>query len=465
MKRPSREFVVTLVAVLVVGAVVLIAAAMMRKSAARELDSKLYIAPEVEITREMRWLQEYVRIDTSNPPGNEIEGARFLERILREHGIRSEIVESAPGRASLYARLEGERSGDALMLMHHIDVTPADPADGWRKDPFSGTIEGGYLWGRGALDMKGIGIAHLAAFLEAAESKRRLKRDLVFLAVADEEAGSRAGVRWLLENRPEWFEGVTGCLTEGGITEMVAGELVYFGIEVGAPVLSKWRVVSPTLRDAQRARVAIEPLMDPVEPDVISPAVLEYFRSVAPARQVVGWHLHDVPRALAAGRYYQIPPNYRWLMEVRALVGPISRSGDSFVLPVDVSAPPEIAFEDAKMRLHTLLSDLPVEVQLSDVAPSGPYSSTDTELFETIVRTARKQFGERSAYGPLVISRAETDSRFLRAKGIQCYGFWPYLIDFFLTQTVHGTGERVRLDYYAEGVELMKRIVAESVLE
>jgi acetylornithine deacetylase/succinyl-diaminopimelate desuccinylase-like protein len=169
----------------------------------------------------VRWLQSYIRVDTFNPPGNEAAGVQFFKAILDAEGIPYETVESAPGRANIWARLEG---GDqpALMLLHHMDVVPANKAS-WHTDPLSGEIKEGYVYGRGALDTKSSGILHLAAFVALHRSKMALNRDVIFVATADEEAGGFFGVGWLVKNRPELFKGVGSVINEGAGGRLQAG--------------------------------------------------------------------------------------------------------------------------------------------------------------------------------------------------------------------------------------------------
>ena len=132
-------------------------------------------------------LKDFVAVDTINPPGNEINAVKFYAEIFDQYGISYEVAESAPGRGNIWARIEG---GDqpALMLLQHTDVVPADK-EYWKTDPMLGTIKDGYLYGRGVIDMKGLGIAHLVAFLSAFKNQEKLTRDIVFMATADEEAG------------------------------------------------------------------------------------------------------------------------------------------------------------------------------------------------------------------------------------------------------------------------------------
>src|SRR5437762_8957212 len=162
-------------------------------------------------------LRRYLMIDTTNPPGSEIEGAKFLTAVLGRDGIASETVESAPGRANLVARLAGDGSLGGIVLHHHIDVVYADRRY-WTVDPFGGEILDGYLYGRGALDMKSIGILQLAALLAIKRARVSLARDLVLLGTADEEAGSRYGARFIADTHPHWLAGNEYALGElGGI--------------------------------------------------------------------------------------------------------------------------------------------------------------------------------------------------------------------------------------------------------
>ena len=166
-------------------------------------------------------LQEYVRVDTINPPGNETRGAEFFARIFDQAGIAYEQAESAPGRGNIWARLEG---GDepALMLLHHMDVVPAD-AEHWTTDPLGGELRDGFIYGRGTLDDKLDGIVHLQTFLALHAAGKPLDRDVIFMATADEEAGGFYGAGWLVENRPDSFEGVGLILNEGG-SGSISGE-------------------------------------------------------------------------------------------------------------------------------------------------------------------------------------------------------------------------------------------------
>jgi acetylornithine deacetylase/succinyl-diaminopimelate desuccinylase-like protein len=158
-------------------------------------------------------LADYVQIDTTNPPGNEAPAAHFLARVLKAHGLTSEVGEPAPGRGNLYARRPG-RGDEALVLLSHLDVVPADP-DEWAVPPFSGSRRDGFVYGRGTLDSKGIGISQLMALILLERQGVSLDRDIILLATADEETGGALGAGWVIRERPDWLRGATMVLTEG----------------------------------------------------------------------------------------------------------------------------------------------------------------------------------------------------------------------------------------------------------
>ncbi|MYA20417.1 MAG: M20/M25/M40 family metallo-hydrolase, partial [Chloroflexi bacterium] len=150
-------------------------------------------------------LQRYLRIDTSNPPGNEAPAARFLGALLEAEGIACEYIETAPGRGALAARLPGDGSRRPLLLGNHLDVVPVEE-EFWDVPPFGGVVRDGRIYGRGAMDMKGAGVMQLMAVLLLRRRREPLRRDVVFLATPDEEVGSVHGMRWLVDHRGDLFD-------------------------------------------------------------------------------------------------------------------------------------------------------------------------------------------------------------------------------------------------------------------
>lgn len=171
-------------------------------------------------------LQNLIRINTTNPPGNEFEACRYLAKIFDEAGIAYQILESAPGRANIIARVKGDGSQKPLLLTSHLDVVPCEKSK-WEVDPFGAVIKDGCVWGRGAVDMKNMTAMELTVFLKAHREKMPLKRDLIFVAVADEERGCTYGSKWLVENHPELIQAEYGLNEVGGYSLPIEGKTFY----------------------------------------------------------------------------------------------------------------------------------------------------------------------------------------------------------------------------------------------
>ena len=185
-------------------------------------------------------LSNYIKINTTNPPGNEMEAARYLEGILKKEGIDTTIYEPTPGRGNLMAVLTG--GGDPVILLNHMDVVPVEE-DHWEVNPFGGIIKNGYIYGRGAIDMKGKGVAELITIFLLKRHRISLKRDIIFLATADEEAGGKWGVHWMLQQEPRLREAAF-VLNEGGNIIMQEGaEVAHY--EISTAQRPKSRRIAP----------------------------------------------------------------------------------------------------------------------------------------------------------------------------------------------------------------------------
>src|SRR5207245_215209 len=167
---------------------------------------------------------------TTNPRGNELQTANWLKAVLAREGIDAQVFEPRPGKANLYARVKGDGSARPLILLNHMDVVLASPED-WKVDPVSGAVQDGYVWGRGALDMKGEAITQLMALLTLKRARVPLKRDVIFLATADEEVGGGVGAGWFVEHHPELVQDAEFLLNEGGTIRTDAnGRIEYYGV-------------------------------------------------------------------------------------------------------------------------------------------------------------------------------------------------------------------------------------------
>lgn len=187
------------------------------------------------------YLQDLIRLDTTNPPGNEILAAQYLAGVLQSEGFDPRVTESEPGRGNVTARLSS--GGEPLVLLGHTDVVAAEP-DRWRHPPFGGRERDGYVWGRGALDMKNMVAAELMVFLLLKRQRIGLKRDVIFAATADEEAGKGDhGVGWLLDNHPEQVD-APFVLTEGGGAEFRVGDARFYTCQTGQKGICRFRMAA-----------------------------------------------------------------------------------------------------------------------------------------------------------------------------------------------------------------------------
>ncbi len=415
-------------------------------------------------------LAEYLRIDTTNPPGNESAGVAFLAAILDAAGIPYETAESAPGRGNLWARLEGGPE-PALVLLHHIDVVSADPRY-WEVDPLSGEIRDGYIWGRGALDMKGTGIAQLQAFLALHASGARLNRDVLFIATADEEAGGAFGAGWMVENHPELFQDVGFLLNEGGAGTLL-GDDVVFSVEVTQKVPLWLEVIargnpghgsSPqTATAVTRVLRAGDRLANTRFPPRVIPPVKSLFEGMAPYQEdALAGHYANIETAIHDDeflRYLQLTnPGSHALLRNTCSITRLSGSDKINVVPtearmeLDCRLLPDQDPEVFKEQLATVINDPQVEIrEIMLFTPA--ISSTDSSLYRQIEATlARRLPDARVLPG---VSTGFTDSHFFRDLGIASYGFVPFVIPPADRRGIHGNNERIGVETLVQGTDIL----------
>lgn len=415
-----------------------------------------YIPRIGKVTPEIVLLQEYVRIDTSTPAG-EAAGARWLAAQLERRGIHAELIASAPDRLNVYARIKGQLPGDGLLLFNHIDVVP--PGSPWAHPPFDAAIALNMMWGRGTLDMKAMGLCQLLAFDRVAHSGEKPLHDLVFLATADEETGSEYGMRWLLARRPDVFEGIRYGITEGGITEIMSERMTYFGIEVGSKQIVNLMVEGNDLRSMQEARIALEPYIFPRDPQRITPAVRQYFQDIAPTRMAFRAILADIDAAIARGEFWRLPAPYRDLTQDTVWASAPRGSGKRWQMNVKLIDLPDTNPDERMAFLGRVVA--PYGLRITEVLSREgpvPISPHGTPLFARLVAEAKQRYQVEA--GVQILYRSTTDSRFLRSRGIVCYGVSPYPVDYYQSSTIHHVDERIRLDGFMDGVQFMDEVVS-----
>lgn len=457
--RPS-----ILCAVLVLGGVPLLA-----QTPARSVNWDSLAAESV------RNLSAYLAINTTNPPGHELEAARFFQELLSREGIEAQLLDTAelgPGRANLYARLRSRGTKKAIALVNHLDVVPV-MRQFWSVDPFAGLVQDGYVWGRGALDMKGEGMVQLMALIALKRSGVALNRDIVFIANADEEVGG-GGADVFVRRHADLLKDVEFLMTEGGDNLVEDGRLTYYGVGV-AEKRAFWQRVTvhgtPSHGSRPTKQNPVPRLVDALarlghhETELhITPGVDKYFRDIAPQfpPSQRAW-LSDIATGLAdSSARAWITENVYWNAILRNTISltVVTGSNKTNVIPAEASAEVDIRIlpdqDTAAVRaeLIRVVADTGVQWQTM-FPPKAPLDSPiETDLFRAIVRAAGERDPRVRVTTPMLTGA--TDRPFYRALGIVTYGFDPFKVEKADAQRgVHGNDERVSIANLGFGVRYL----------
>lgn len=425
-------------------------------------------------------LQAYLRIDTTNPPGRELAAARFLHRLLEREGIESQLFELGGGRANLRAVLRGDGSKRAVVLLHHMDVVPAD-AKHWRlAPPFAGRIVDGEVVGRGAIDIKGKGAVDLATLVALKRRGQRLHRDLVLLAVADEESNSK-GARAIVESRPELVRGAEYLLDEGAGVRLdpTARRTVAYVVSVGekAPLWLTLRFTGqPGHGSVPRPGSAVERAVR------AATRILAWRRPVRLLPGLRAWlkleaRRHDlgdrIPKegldaALEQPELLEtiadrVPEINAALRDTIALTG-LQGSEKVNVIPnqaslrLDCRLLPDTDPRRFLAELRTVIADPGVEITTDEhyrtaTSPaSGPF-------FEALAAVSARL--DRGAPVVPTILRCSTDSTLFRKLGIHAYGFESYRLTEAQAELGHANDERIGVKALRDGVVLLRELLLE----
>jgi acetylornithine deacetylase/succinyl-diaminopimelate desuccinylase-like protein len=431
---------------------------------------------EPKLSEAAAQLREYLRVDTHNPPGSEHLAAAFLAGVLRREGIDSRLFVTPEGRTSLWAELAAaDPAAERIVLLHHMDVV--EPGSGWSVPPYSGTVRDGALYGRGALDAKSLGIAHLAAFVDLKRSGARLQRGVVFLATADEESGGGAGTAFLWREHPELFDRVVAVLNEGGNNRRASDRLLWWGVEV-TQKRPLWLEVSTTGRAGHASGLqphsAVHSLVEALARLLalpprwrVSDGARRYLGAVAPLHndhwRSIFTHL-DEAIAPEGPRTDLLPGLANLFLDSVQVT--VVRAGESInSIPAEASARidirllPDTDSASALARVEKALgSDVTVRVLLQ-APPSGP-SPADGPVFAAFARV----LGAEAPVVPSFIS-GFTDSRYFREHGIAAYGLSPFALAADEQRGIHGPDESIPLAEFDRGVERMKRLLTALAAE
>lgn len=427
-------------------------------------------------------LQKLISFDTTNPPGNELPLAEYIIEELERAGIENRLLMPLPKRATVYARLRGNGTRRPVMLLAHMDVVGVE-RDKWSCDPFGGVVRDGYLYGRGAIDDKGMLAANLMTMLtlkrEIIDRGGILNRDVIFLATADEETGGACGMRWLVDAHRDLLD-VEFVINEGGRTRLIEGGKRYLAIQTAEKIS---HMVTVTARGpAGHAAIPLEGnaifalgralsrIGEYREPVTLTTTTRRFFGNLSKV-----WPDADQGRAMAdlvsddadrsargASTLSKIPvfnAVIRNGISATKLTGGVAGN----VIPAEASAVlnvrtiPGNRIEDVIERLRACVGDEGIAFTIAAHTDESPGSNPDSPMFDAIASAAQELDPEITVVPYL--STGGTDSAQLRRIGIDCYGILPFPMEQSDEERMHGHDERVPVASLHFGM----RLIYESV--
>ncbi len=421
-------------------------------------------------------LQRLIRFDTTNPPGNEAECISFINGLLAEAGIKTTILGKTPERPNLIARLPGMGNAPPLLLYGHIDVVTTENQP-WQHPPFAGEVSDGFVWGRGALDMKGGVAMMLAAFLRAKGDALKLPGDVVLAIVSDEEAGGDFGSRYLVENHPKLFEGIKYAIGEFGGFTFYVGKQRFYPIMIAEKQLCWLNMTvrgtgghgAIPVRGGAMAKLSqvLRRLDENRLPVHITPAARLMFDAVASAsggvkKLVLGQLTNPLFTNMvldAMGEHSRpfdpllhntvSPTVLHGSSKINVIPGEVSIGLDGRLLPG--YSPDDLISELTGIVGH----DVEIEVIRYDPGPAEP----DMGLFDLLADILR-QADPDGIPVPFLMSGV-TDARFFARLGIQTYGFVPMQLprDFDFIQVIHGVDERIPVEAIGFGANAIYQLL------
>lgn len=417
-------------------------------------------------------LSRYIQFDTTNPPGHEAEALEFLADTLRQWGLEPQLFYAAPKRANLVVRLKTPVPPKAppCLLYAHADVVPADPA-AWSVPPFAGEMKDGFIWGRGALDDKGLGIIFLQALILLKTHAPPLRRDIILVITADEEMSGRHGAAWLLDHHRDtiqaeyvWDEGGMGLQQPAGAFYQVAiAEKIPFTLKLIAHGTPGHASVSSRDNPNERLVRALHRIKQWQPPFRLTPPVIKMLQTLARHQTFFNSWLYR-----HANRPFLWPllrpaleNNLRFAPLVHNTINlTMLRSGQaSNVIPAQAEAVLDARLlpgEDPAVflaSLRSIIGDTRISIEAGELPSAQLPTTSDTEFYRALEETLQT-IGPPGIITPYLTPGA-TDSRFFRAAGMQAYGFMPMLLGYQELSRIHGIDERVSIANLRWGIQVV----------
>lgn len=425
---------------------VLMALTVQLSTPAKALDWKAIEAEAVKT------LQQYLRIDTSIPPGDVAKAADLLQSVLEREGIPVKRFESGPGRSIVMGRLKGSGAAKPIVLLHHMDVVPADKSR-WKRDPFGGEIAENAIWGRGAMDMKGPGIAHLYAFIALKRSNVLLDRDIILMAVPDEEIGGTLGALWMRDNHYKEFE-PEYILDEGGFGSrdlFTTGKLV-FGISVAEKKILWLKLTAEGVAghgSQPHDRNPNDRLVKALARLLSEPLPSSDFSVLQTLKSRVG--------ALTPNKFNNaIQHSTISLTSIRSGVGEPPKVNvipsiaeatlDCRVLP---GTPKQAWLAEVARRL----GDPQITIEVTYESPDPVVTTQDSAFYRGLEAAVKKHHPE-AIVTPMIVPYG-TDANSFRALGVKSYGFTPAILPADVVASMHGDAEHLPLGALGPAIQIL----------
>jgi len=421
-------------------------------------------------------LQKLIQFDTTNPPGNESECVAFINHLLTRAGIDTKVLAKSTERPNLIARFPGQGTAAPLLLYGHVDVVTTENQQ-WQHLPFAGKQVDGFIWGRGALDMKGGVTMMLTALLRAKAENLRPPGDIILAIVCDEEAFSDYGARFLVENHPDEFEGVRYAIGEFGGFSMYVNKRRFYPIQISEKQICWLKATfrgpgghgALPVRGGAMAKLSrfLQQIDKRRLPVHITPPAQLTFRAMASALgginglvlgQLINPRLTDRVLDLLGERGQLFDP----LLHNTVSPTIVHASNKINVIPSEVSIEldcrllPGLQPDDLIGEIHQIAGDsIEIDVIRYDRGPAEP----DMRLFNTLAAILKEADPDGTPI-PLLLS-AVTDGRFFSRLGIQTYGYLPMLLpeDFNFTQTIHAADERIPIKAVEFGTNAIYQVL------
>jgi len=437
-------------------------------------------------------LSDLIRINTTNPPGNETEAAKYLAETLEKEGFKCELFESTPRRGSIITRIKGTGEKPSLLLLSHLDVVAANPKE-WSVDPFEGVVKNGFVWGRGALDMKSMTAMEVMVMKLLKRNNVKLKGDVILAATADEEKGGEAGAGWLVRNHPEKIRADYMINEGGGLAIPIEGKNIFTIQTAEKGIL--WFKVKAKGRPghgsipgaADNAILSMNKVIERIgnyrAKMTIVPTVKQFLAQIATENKTaqqalslllqkpdIGDQILDMFGQMDKAIAEEIRASLRMTIAPTIIHGGVKEN----IIPSECEAVfdcrilPGQTPTEAMNEIKGLLKDVDLEkLEFETIQANEPSESpTNTPLYKQIVNVM-KEFEPNCSVAPILLTGG-TDSRFFRKLGSICYGFEPMRSDLpygEILKSIHGIDERISIENLVFGTSVLYNVIERFVTQ